>query len=194
MDEARPYHHGDLKAALVRAGLAAVAASGPEAVSLRDLAQSLGVSRAAPYRHFADRKALLAALAAEGFTQLRAAYDQALSHAADPQAALRGLAGAYLSLALTKPGLFRVMFEADAPGAAVNAAVQSVYDVFAAAVARADPAADARTLRLRTVVGWSALHGFVALLQSRRLRGPMIEPLTETEMVEAVIAQTLAPR
>lgn len=192
MDEARPYHHGDLKAALVRAGLAAVESGGPEAVSLRDLAQSLGVSRAAPYRHFADRKALLAALAAEGFRQLREAYDQALGRAADPQAALRGLAGAYLRLALTRPGLFRVMFETDTPDAGVNAAVQQVYDVFAATVARADPQADARTVRLRTVVGWSALHGFVALLESRRLRGPMIEPLTETEMVEAIIAQTLA--
>ncbi len=64
------YHHGDLKSALITAALAAVEQDGPDAVSLRDLAQSLGVSRAAPYRHFADRDALLAAVAAQGFEDL----------------------------------------------------------------------------------------------------------------------------
>ena len=77
MRTARAYHHGDLRAALVAAAQAAVEADGPEAVSLRDIAQSLGVSTAAPYRHFPDRRALLAEVAALGFRDLCAAYAQA---------------------------------------------------------------------------------------------------------------------
>ena len=64
------YHHGDLANALVKAALELVEQGGAEAVSLRDLTQSLGVSRAAPYRHFEDRDALLAAVAARGFEDL----------------------------------------------------------------------------------------------------------------------------
>lgn len=194
MDEARPYHHGDLKAALVRAGLAAVETGGPDALSLRDLAQSLGVSRAAPYRHFADRNALLATLAAQGFDDLKAAYDHALAQDGAPQAALRRLAGAYLSLAFARPGLFRVMFDEAVAAGPPCAAAEQVFEIFERAVGQADPEADPHARRLRAVVGWSALHGFAALIQSRRLRGAMVEPLTETEMVEAVIAQTMSPR
>ena len=65
------YHHGDLRNALIAAALAAVEQDGPDAVSLRDLAQNLGVSRAAPYRHFEDRDALLAAVAARRFEVLQ---------------------------------------------------------------------------------------------------------------------------
>ena len=65
------YHHGDLRAALVKAAAAEIERSGYENLSLRELAESLGVSRAAPYRHFADRRALLAAVAADGFDGLR---------------------------------------------------------------------------------------------------------------------------
>jgi AcrR family transcriptional regulator len=66
----RPYHHGSLRSALVSAGMAVVETDGPDALSLRDLARSLGVSPTAPYRHFEDRRALLIAIAAEGFKEL----------------------------------------------------------------------------------------------------------------------------
>src|ERR1700759_4947056 len=94
----RPYHHGDLREALISAAMSAVETGGPEALSLRDLAQSLGVSSAAPYRHFPDRKALLDEVAARGFADLDAAYRAARDGAADPRAALREPARAYLNL------------------------------------------------------------------------------------------------
>ncbi len=89
------YHHGDLRAALIAAAQAAVEAGGPDAVSLRDLALTLGVSTAAPYRHFHSRDALLSEVAARGFIDLGEAYARAQAAAPDPQAALRETARAY---------------------------------------------------------------------------------------------------
>src|SRR5215831_3608808 len=102
----RPYHHGDLRAALVKAAQTAVEQGGPEAVSLRDLAKALGVSTAAPYRHFPDRRALLAEVAAQGFRDLTAAYRAAGASERDATAAMRETARAYLTLAFGRPGLF----------------------------------------------------------------------------------------
>ena len=71
------YHHGDLRAALLKVAAAEIERVGYESLSLRELAEKLGVSRAAPYRHFADRRALLAAVAAEGFDGLTAIHRKA---------------------------------------------------------------------------------------------------------------------
>ena len=99
------YHHGDLKSALISAALAAVEQNGPDAVSLRDLAQSLGVSRAAPYRHFADRDALLAAVAAKGFEELCVVYETALAGPGDGRQRMRQSLVDYLEFARRRPGL-----------------------------------------------------------------------------------------
>src|SRR5258708_8818227 len=82
------YHHGDLRAALIRAAAAEIERGGYENLSLRELAGTLGVSRAAPYRHFADRRALLAVLAARGFDELTAIHRKAIAGGRTPQARL----------------------------------------------------------------------------------------------------------
>nr|MDP9179551.1 TetR/AcrR family transcriptional regulator [Gemmatimonadota bacterium] len=69
----RPYHHGDLRQALVDAAIELLRKSGPEALTLRGAARAAGVSQAAPYRHFKDRRALVAAVADDGFRRLRLA-------------------------------------------------------------------------------------------------------------------------
>jgi len=107
------YHHGDLANALVTAALRQIEKDGAEALSLRELAQSLDVSRAAPYRHFEDRDALLAAVAARGFEDLVAAYDVALASPGDGRARLYALSRAYFDFATGRPGLYRLMFESD---------------------------------------------------------------------------------
>ena len=195
MDPKRSYHHGDLRAALIQAARTALETTAPEALSLRELAEQLGVSRAAPYRHFADRRALLSEVAAQGFEALAQAYDRARAEAADPQAALRGTARAYLGLAFGQPGLFRLMFDSDILGADAPASLlgpaRAAWESQRAAVAAADPGADAATLNRRAITGWSTLHGFIALTQGERLKGFMTEPLTEAELVEAIIEKTL---
>ncbi|THD57906.1 TetR/AcrR family transcriptional regulator [Phenylobacterium sp.] len=196
MATSRGYHHGDLRAALIGAALAAAEAGGPEAVSLRDLAQSLGVSTAAPYRHFPDRRALLAEVAALGFRELEQAYARAQADAPDARAALRETARAYLTLAFGRPGLFRMMFAgdlvdaADAPASLLSAA-REAWEGLYRAVAAADPGADLAEVKRRAITGWSTLHGFIVLVQGGRLKGFMTEPLTEAELLEAVLEKTL---
>src|SRR5665647_3402764 len=72
------YHHGDLRDALIQAALREVELGGPEAVSIKALAKRLGVSQPAPYRHFADREALLAAVTAEAFRQFSATLRESI--------------------------------------------------------------------------------------------------------------------
>jgi AcrR family transcriptional regulator len=191
----RGYHHGDLREALVSAAQEAVRAGGPEALSLRELAQSLGVSAAAPYRHFADRRALLAEVAAKGFADLNQAYARAQADSPTPMAAMRETARAYLTLAFGRPGLFRLMFGSDvlgagAPPALLQAAGEAWESLFRA-VNALDPNADLATRKRRAITGWSTLHGFVTLMQGGRLRGFMTEPLTEAELLEAILDKTV---
>jgi AcrR family transcriptional regulator len=189
------YHHGDLRTALIDAAAGVVDQSGPEAVSLRDLAQSLGVSTAAPYRHFAGRKAVLDQVAARGFRELTEAYARAQVGATDPKAAMRETARAYLTLAFRRPGLFRLMFAGDNLGPDAPAELlEPARDAWAGlvrAVAALDPSADEATLKRRTITGWATLHGFIGLVQGGRLKGFMTEPLTETDLLEAILDKTI---
>ncbi|THD74343.1 MAG: TetR/AcrR family transcriptional regulator [Phenylobacterium sp.] len=189
------YHHGDLRAGLIEAAATTVEQGGPDAVSLRALAQTLGVSTAAPYRHFADRRALLDAVAARGFEDLTAAYHRAVAEAPDAASAARGMARAYLALAFGKPGLFRLMFASDlvndGASPALLTAARAGWEALRGAVAAADPHASPAVVARRTLTGWSTLHGFISLVQGGRLKGFMTEPLGESELLEAVIDKAL---
>jgi AcrR family transcriptional regulator len=105
------YHHGDLRKALIAAALTAIAEHGAEQFTLRDAARRAGVSPAAPYRHFADRDDLLAAVAADCMLRLGAAMDEAVAHAGttDPLDVFRATGLAYVRFAVEHPAHFRVM-------------------------------------------------------------------------------------
>lgn len=105
----KSYHHGDLRRALVTAARAMVDEVGPTAVTLRAVAARAEVSPAAPYRHFANKEALLAAVAAAGFAELA---EEMTPPAGDPVAALRESGFAYLRFAVARPRLYRLMFGA----------------------------------------------------------------------------------
>jgi AcrR family transcriptional regulator len=109
MVAAAPYHHGDLRAALVDAALAIVEREGMAGLSLRALARSAGVSPMAPYHHFADRAALLAAVAEIGFHRLYADKLAALATITDPQAALVAGSKSYVAFIIANPELYRLM-------------------------------------------------------------------------------------
>src|SRR5829696_7548039 len=107
--ESRPYHHGDLRGALVRSALELLRTQGPEALTLRGVARAAGVSQAAPYRHFSDRRALVAAVAEEGFRRLHAAMLEAYRANPGPQG-FRQIAFAYVHFARSSPAEYRIMF------------------------------------------------------------------------------------
>ena len=108
---ARPYHHGNLREALLRAGEQALEAGGAQNLSLRELAREVGVSHAAPRRHFPDKQALLDALALNGWERLGAALATAVADAGDGfDARMLGLARAYVAFATRHPALVELMF------------------------------------------------------------------------------------
>lgn len=104
------YHHGNLRDGLLARAAEIIATAGIEAVSLRGLARDLGVSHAAPRRHFADRAALLGALAKDGFRRSVQVMSRGAEAAgADPVARYRALGRSYVEFARSEPALFRAI-------------------------------------------------------------------------------------
>ena len=106
---ARSYHHGDLKTALVEAAASIVRTKGLDALTLREVARRTGVSAAAPYRHFPDRRALVAAVAERGFVRLGEAMIAGMQSAGG-RGGFKQVALAYVEFGLANPAEYRVMF------------------------------------------------------------------------------------
>ena len=104
------YHHGDLRRALIDEAARVIGARGVEHLTLRGVGQQLGVSRTALYRHFADKASLLAAVAAEGFRQLRSDLEAAWEQHGGGRAGLDAMGIAYVKFAVGRPSYYRVMF------------------------------------------------------------------------------------
>ncbi len=186
------YHHGDLAHALVEAAMKLVESDGPDALSLRDLAASLGVSRAAPYRHFVDRDALLAAVAAKGFEALADVYEAARTSAGDGPTRMRRAMRDYVAFAWSRPGLHRLMFESDllrrTPIAPVlETAYRRTYETLWRALGEAYPNADQSWLRRRRVTMLSTVVGFLVLNEAGRFTAEWMDPLPREEQVEAIL-------
>ena len=156
--EPRPYHHGDLRAALLSAAAAWLDEHGAETLTLRELARAAGVSHAAPYHHFANREELMAGVAEHAFVRLGDAL-AAAAGAANPVHALMDIGEAYVREAIAHPAQFRLMFgptlarKAEHPG--LQRAAGRAFTVLLEAAARHVPE---RGLEL-ALAGWSLSHG-----------------------------------
>lgn len=168
--EEKPYHHGDLRNALIASGLAVLAEQGADALNLREVARRAGVSHAAPYRHFADKTTLIEAIAEDGFHRLWAALEKAdAKPAKDASQKLIALGLAYVRFALEHADHFRVMFtSARNPHANPRLYVESkagFYILIGALQAgqasgelvQDDPLDQAKAL-------WAAMHGIAVLM------------------------------
>jgi AcrR family transcriptional regulator len=112
----RGYHHGNLREALISAALDLIAEKGPAGFTFADAARAAGVSAAAPYRHFRDRDALMADVAARGFERFAAELEGAWNDGRpDPYTAFRNVGQAYLAFARAEPAYYSAMFEAGIP-------------------------------------------------------------------------------
>lgn len=163
------YHHGALRDTLLAACLRLIETEGLGAVSLRRVAREAGVSTGAPYHHFADRSALLAALSTQGFRRLGSDLADARAAADSPLQALTAMAETYVRFSQENPGYFRLMFRPELsqpdkhPDA--RAAGDAAFDVLADTIAEAVaagllPADKADTL---AVMWWSLAHGMASL-------------------------------
>jgi AcrR family transcriptional regulator len=112
MKKPRPYHHGNLQEALLEAAISLISEAGPAGFTLREVARRAGVSHNAPYRHFRDKDALLAEVAAQGYKELTKAMAQAAARRVDALESLKQAGLAYVSFALRRPEHFTVMFDA----------------------------------------------------------------------------------
>ncbi len=166
----RTYHHGDLRRTLLDASLALVEEEGLSALSMREVAKRAGVTHAAPYHHFADRAAVMVAIAEEGFTLLREEMSRAASAAgpgADQRLAASGIG--YVTFALQHPAHFRVMFrpelastDPDCAPPGERSAYTALEEIITACETEglAPPAAGHDTLVL---MSWSLVHGLASL-------------------------------
>ena len=161
MTTAKPYHHGDLRDALVRAALDILEDTEVTDVSVRAAARRAGVSTGAPYRHFADRDALLSAVAAVGYRALAGALVAAHPAPKTPDD-IADIAVAYVQFALARPGLFRVMFAegCDRTNPERVAAVAAITEYVKAIAQQVIPTADSEPL---ATAMWALVHGLAFL-------------------------------
>ncbi|MFT3921341.1 MAG: TetR/AcrR family transcriptional regulator [Myxococcales bacterium] len=173
-DKGGRYHHGDLRRALVEAALELVHQAGPAGITLREAARRAGVTHAAPYRHFADKESLLAAVAEEGFIQLRGKMELS-TQGVSGLAAIEAIGLAYVHFAQENPSHFRVMFGAELGDKrrhpSLLEADQAVFDVLREAIASAQralelPAGEPASMGM---VAWSMLHGVAAMVVDGQL-------------------------
>jgi AcrR family transcriptional regulator len=188
------YHHGDLRAALVRATMELLEERGETALSLRAVARRAGVSPAAPYRHYADREALVSAVAAVGYREL--AERLAAAHPSPSTSdQLARVATAYVQFALERPALFRMMFgePCDRDNDERVAATAAVSQYLRAIVERTFPRADAEALA--TAI-WALVHGLAFLHLDGKLDAPTPTVVAEriTAAIHALLTATTTGR
>src|ERR1700752_2066613 len=183
------YHHGDLRDALVQAALQDAEQGGPEAISLKALTKKLGVSQPAPYRHFADREALLEAVTAEAFRQFTAVLREAIGKPSK-QSKLSRFAQAALAFGLRRHGIYRLMFASRVMACSpkdseLHSAARETFGLLLEAL-ESPPVGLLRERHALQI--WAALHGVVMLAEQGLLTG-QVARITREELVEDFVEQ-----
>lgn len=162
-----PYHHGDLRRAVLAAAVDAITEHGPAQVSLRDLARRVGVSHAGPVHHFKDKAGLLTALAAEGFALLADALNETRAHTDS----FVELGVAYVRFAVRQRAHFEVMFRPDLHHADDPVLTEARERAGAALAGGVEALGEQKTGDRRTagVAAWSIVHGFATLWNTGNL-------------------------
>ena len=184
------YHHGDLRDALVRAALQEAERGGPEAISIKALAKKLGVSQPAPYRHFADRGALLEVVTTEAFRQFNAVLREALNRVSK-QSKLSRLAQATLDFGLRRNGIYRLMFASRALACAAKGSElhSTTLETFGLVIEAMEAPAVGLLRERQALKIWASLHGVVMLAEQGLLTGE-IAHISLEELVEEIVEQT----
>jgi AcrR family transcriptional regulator len=168
-----PYHHGDLREALIAAGRKLVEEKGLTGFTLRECARRADVSHAAPAHHFKSVDDLLAEIAVQGFGEMTAAMaTEAKRAGSDPAARLVGQGVGYMAFAAAHPMLFRLMFNRETDRfetPALTAASKSAREMHYAAVEAALPRASKEVKVRMSDFAWATVHGFITLLLERQI-------------------------
>jgi AcrR family transcriptional regulator len=197
MRKSKPYHHGHLREALLKAAIQLIAEVGPAGFTLREVARRAGVSHNAPYRHFPDREDLLAAVAAQGFRELNEAMLEAVTHHRGSVGRLKGAGLAYVEFALRRPEHFTVMFDAAVSKHRTPDSTEAAEQAFGTLLTLVKscqddnrlPSVDVRQLAL---LAWSMVHGIAKLATAKRL--PYESTADVLKFAEFVIDRSLPVR
>jgi AcrR family transcriptional regulator len=186
----KKYHHGDLKNALIEAGIEILSKEGVPGLSLRKVAQKAGVSHAAPYAHFKDKQALIAAISTEGHKKFHAMIKQVMEeHPDDPLRQFVETAWAYVVFGLDESAHFRITFssavekERDYP--ALVEMIRRNFALLRELIMRCQVAEilDPGEPDLVSVGVWGLVHGFVSLLQEGQVSHSILDHYTRREML-----------
>lgn len=184
----KPYHHGDLRRQLIAVGEEVLVERGLTGLSLREVARRLGVSHNAPFKHFASREALLAAMAEEGFAELADRLQGAMAADAGPAGMMeRGVA--YVTFALERPAIFRLMFggvldPAEHPQMAERA--QASLEGMTRRIGEAF--GDDESLGDATLSAWAFGHGLACLLLDGQIPPALRAGRTDAQIARDVTA------
>ncbi|MEL6527734.1 MAG: TetR/AcrR family transcriptional regulator [Chloroflexota bacterium] len=193
-DKNSSYHHGDLRNALIEAGLHQLTEAGIERLSLRKIARDVGVSHNAPYMHFKDKEGLLAAMALEGFTLL---YDATNVFASNTDmswhAQFSAVAHAYVDFALTHPAHMQVMFrDYDSniyPDTSQSA--ERAFNLLRDVMAEGQQAGliEAGDSAKQAALIWSLLHGLAMIIAADKMPDSVIAEGESRQLIQLFIDQ-----
>jgi AcrR family transcriptional regulator len=200
--KSQPYHHGDLRRALIDTALQLVTKEQDWSFSLREVARRAGVSHRAPYNHFPEKLDLLAAVAAVGFERLRDGLLHAMVGIDQPEAQLAAICGTYIRLGLENPALYRLMFgpelsgagSADRPtvakmtGAQARGVLEDVILCGARSGAFAVLPDSLQDVALAALSAWSATHGLTMLAIDKIPRAD----LSVDDMIERLLGMVIS--
>ena len=195
----RPYHHGDLRAALLEHAGRILRTEGLEALTLRAVARAAGVSQTAPYRHFADRRALMGAIAADGFRELSRAMGEAMAQGAGREG-FKGIAFAYVRFARANPALYRVMFgpevanTADLPELATTSRASLAFVQAGLEQLQRAGLVNEGDAAIMAIDLWAALHGLVSLILDGQAETVTADIDALVESMAQLVMFGLAPR
>jgi AcrR family transcriptional regulator len=184
------YHHGDLRDALVQAALTEAEQGGPEAISIKALAGKLGVSQPAPYRHFADRDALLQAVTAEAFRQFNAILRKVID-APSKRSKLSRFAQAALDFGLRRNGIYRLMFASRTMACSAKDSELHVaaHESLSLLIESFEAPAVGLLRERHALQVWAMLHGVISLAEQGLLTGHVAQ-VTREELIEDIVTQT----
>lgn len=187
--ESDTYHHGNLKNALINAGVEILAKEGISGLSLRKVAKKTGVSHSAPYAHFSDKQALIAAISTEGHTHIYEKITQIIDQYQDPVQQLVETACTYLNFGLDEPDLFRITFsgvvEQEREYPALVEMTQKNFSLIKDIVVRCRDVGifkeESEELLAQSL--WGAVHGMVSLISQGQVSSTVLDHYSPRDLI-----------
>ncbi len=164
------YHHGNLRAELIRSAEVILKKEGLMQLSLRGVARRAGVSQTAPYRHFRDKAALLAAVAAGGFRSLATAMQAQLAQVDGRRGRMLEIGRGYLAFAIENRAVFRLMFGPEIPDKSAYPELRDAANAAFAVLANESSATAPSGTPDAAIAAWSFIHGLAMLTIDGQLR------------------------